>query len=104
MEIALKLLKLIAEKKVTKTHIYETAELSPSGLEIILNGKSSPSIKTLTKILKAMDTDLETFFSGKKCETCAVYSNANYYKNKTIELQEDLIKLLKEKCSSTKNQ
>jgi len=44
----------------------EKAGVTPAIISYIERGKNSPSIATLAKILRAADTDLQTFFGGNQ--------------------------------------
>ena len=61
--IARRLRKLRREMGLTLRDVCEKARIAPSYLSNLERGGSSPTLATLYKILRALGTDLETFFS-----------------------------------------
>lgn len=55
---------LRAQKKVGLRELCRMAELSPATLSSIENGQSSPTLATLHRILRVLDTDFATFFAA----------------------------------------
>jgi len=65
MDISEKIDRLIRNSLIAKSHVAKRAGISRGGLESIINGKSSPSINTLEKILNVLDIRLFEFFSDE---------------------------------------
>lgn len=63
-DIAYKLRELRKQRGLTLRDVGKKAGLAPSYLSNLEHGGSSPTLATLRKILKALDTDLKTFFSN----------------------------------------
>ena len=62
MNVGQQLRKIRREKGITLTQIAEALDISASALSQIENSKNTPSLETLTSILKFMDVPMSDFF------------------------------------------
>ena len=67
------LVRLRKERGIGLRELSRTAGLSPSSLSAIEKGQSSPTLATLHKVLKALETDFAEFFSKSDLDKSPVF-------------------------------
>jgi transcriptional regulator with XRE-family HTH domain len=69
-----KLAALRKEKGVSLRALASKAGVSPASLSAIERGQNSPTLATLNRILRALDSDFAAFFDGEKNSSGPVFS------------------------------
>jgi transcriptional regulator with XRE-family HTH domain len=54
------------EKRMTQQHLSDLCEIEKANLSRIESGKTNPTILTLLKLSRSLDTDLNNFFNGQE--------------------------------------